>query len=231
MHFAHHPEIWNQYPALAAAALHAEGIHAQAAFGQQTAECEELARKRLAQAQEGDWPEVQAWRRAFSRMGLKPTQYRCASESLLRRLRKEGTLPRLHPLVDLCNAVSVAHGIPIAVLDLDHVVGSLEVRHADGDEAYMSFSGEVEHPEPGEVTFADAARQAHARRWTHRQSGLSAVKPETARVLIVAEAMHETARTDLERLSSLLQEALRAHTGTAPKAALLSREAPRFDFG
>jgi DNA/RNA-binding domain of Phe-tRNA-synthetase-like protein len=37
-------------------------------------------------------------------MGLKPTQYRCAPEALLRRLRKEGTLPPLHPLVDLCNA-------------------------------------------------------------------------------------------------------------------------------
>lgn len=231
MHFTHHPQIWNQYPALAAAALYAEGIHGQAAFDARIAECEALAGKRLAQAQEGDWPEVQAWRRAFSRMGLKPTQYRCASESLLRRLRKEGSLPRLHPLVDLCNAVSVAHGIPIAVLDLDHVKGSIEVRHADGDETYVGFSGEVEHPERGEVTFADEARQAHARRWTHRQSGLSAVRQETARVLIVAEAMHENARADLQRLSSLLQEALQAHTGTAPRAALLSRDTPRFDFG
>ena len=50
-------------------------------------------------------------------MGLKPTQYRCASESLLRRFRKEGSLPRLHPLVDLCNAVSMAYAIPVAVLD------------------------------------------------------------------------------------------------------------------
>lgn len=231
MHFSHHPEIWNQYPALAAAALYASGISAQAAFSDQIAECEDLARKRLAQVQEGDWPEVQAWRRAFSRMGLKPTQYRCASESLLRRLRKEGALPRLHPLVDLCNAVSVAHGIPVAALDLDHVVGSLEVRHAQGDETYVAFSGEVERPEPGEVSFVDEARQAHARRWTHRQSGLSAVRPETARVLIVAEAMHETARADVERLSGLLQEALHAHTGTVPQAALLSRKAPRFDFG
>jgi DNA/RNA-binding domain of Phe-tRNA-synthetase-like protein len=231
MHFVHHPEIRNQYPALAAAALYATGIRAQAAFGEQIAECEELARNRLAQAQEGDWPEVQAWRRAFSRMGLKPTQYRCASESLLRRLRKEGTLPRLHPLVDLCNAVSAAHGIPVAALDLDHVMGSLEVRHARGDETYVAFSGEVEHPEPGEVSFVDEAQQAHARRWTHRQSGLSAVKPRTARVLIVAEAMHDTARADLERLSSVLREALRSHTGAAPQTALLSREAPRFDFG
>jgi len=38
-------------------------------------------------------------------MGMKPTQYRCASEALLRRYRRDRVLPRVHPLVDLCNAV------------------------------------------------------------------------------------------------------------------------------
>ena len=77
-----------------------------------------VAKSRLAGvAAESELPEIQAWRRAFAAMGLKPTQYRCASESLLRRFRKEGSLPRLHPLVDLCNAVSLAFAIPVAVLD------------------------------------------------------------------------------------------------------------------
>jgi hypothetical protein len=66
-----------------------------------------IPRERLAQvASESELPEVNAWRRVFSRMGLKSTQYRCASESLLRRFRKEGNLPRIHPLIDLCNAAS-----------------------------------------------------------------------------------------------------------------------------
>ena len=61
-------------------------------------------------------------------MGLKPTQYRCAAESLLRRLRTQGSLPRLHPLVDLCNAISVAYAIPVAVFDVSKLTGDLEVR-------------------------------------------------------------------------------------------------------
>jgi kynureninase len=40
--------------------------------------------------------------------------------------------------VDLCNAVSVAYAIPIAVFDLAHVAGSLQVRHATGDEDYLA---------------------------------------------------------------------------------------------
>ncbi len=61
-------------------------------------------------------------------MGLKPTQYRCASESLLRRFRKEGSLPQLHPLVNLCNAASLAFAIPVAVLDLAKISAGLAVR-------------------------------------------------------------------------------------------------------
>ena len=120
-------------------------------------------------------PQTQAWRRAFARMGLKPTQYRCASEALLRRYKKEGALPAIHPLVDLCNAISMAYAIPVAVLDAGRVIGSIEVRCADGSENYLAFSGEIEHPYAAEVIFADDAGNAHARRWTNRQSALSAV--------------------------------------------------------
>ena len=95
---------------------------------------------------------------AYSTMGLKPTQYRCASEALLRRLRKDGSLPKLHPLIDLCNAASVAYAVPVAVFDLDHVKGDLCVRQANGDERYLAFSGTIETPDVGEIIFADDAK-------------------------------------------------------------------------
>ena len=104
---------------------------------------------------------------AYAKMGLKPTQYRCAAEALLRRFRKEGSLPRLHPLVDLCNAVSVAFAIPVAVLDVARVGWPLEVRYAAGDEDYLTFGGDVEHPDAGEVIFADrAGRVGRMTRWS-----------------------------------------------------------------
>lgn len=165
---------------------------------------EDVARRRLSAATESGFPEIQAWRRAFSRMGLRPTDYRCASEALLRRFRREGTLPRLHPLVDLCNAVSLATAIPVAVFDLERIDGDLLVRHATGTERFLTFGGEMESPKPGEVIFADQAGNAHARRWTNRQSGLSAVHPETSAVLIVAEAMHATGAEDVAALTETL---------------------------
>lgn len=231
MEFSHHPEIWSRFPELAASALFVRGIHAQAEAGAQIEQFHARARERLAAVpSEGELPEVNAWRRVFSRMGLKPTQYRCASESLLRRFRKEGSLPRIHPLIDLCNAASIAFGIPVAALDVDRIAWPLQVRPARGDERYVGLSGEHEHPQPGEITFVDAQGQAHARRWTHRQSGTSAVRESTSRVLIVMEAVHPAAREDVERLAAALAHALQEVWGATAERGNLSRHARVFPF-
>jgi len=228
MYFQHSAQIWRDFPALVPGVMAARGITADVPVPARAAEFTTVAASRLSGSTESERPEIQAWRRAFARMGLKPTQYRCASESLLRRLRKEGTLPHLHPLVDLCNAASVAYAIPVAVLDLAKISGDLEVRYADGDEKYLTFSGEVEHPAAGEVIFADAAGQAHARRWTNRQSGLSAVQPSTADVLIVAEALHDSAATDVPELMAAIAAEVAGVWSVSAPVTVLSPAAPRF---
>src|SRR5271155_3176172 len=148
MQFQHSADIWRDFPHLVPGAVYVDGITA----AQVSANCfYGAAAARLDRATESELPEIQAWRRAFTRMGLKPTQYRCASEALLRRFRKEGSLPQLHPLVDLCNAVSLAFAIPVAVFDVSKITGDLGVRYADGGEDYLTFSGDTEHPAPHEV--------------------------------------------------------------------------------
>ncbi|MEU8105199.1 phenylalanine--tRNA ligase beta subunit-related protein [Nonomuraea muscovyensis] len=232
MYVRHASEIWRDFPELVPGVLSAGGITAEVrgdAVEAFVAEHERAARARLAASPEGELPEVRAWRRAFSRMGLKPTQYRCASESLLRRLRKEGSLPRIHPLIDVCNALSVAYAIPVAVFDVSAVTDGLEVRYAGGDETYLTFSGETEHPAPGEVIFADGAGRAHARRWTNRQSGLSAVRDSTGDVLLVAEALHESAPADVGKLMAALAGVLDDLWQARPEHTVLTASAPRFD--
>ncbi|AIC28293.1 phenylalanyl-tRNA synthetase B3/B4 family protein [Rhizobium etli bv. mimosae str. IE4771] len=230
MRFNHAAAMWQTFPELRAGALYATGINADVDVEAAITSFSAIAEARLAGAQEGEFPEIQAWRRGFSRMGLKPTQYRSASEALLRRFRQEQALPRLHPFVDLCNAVSLAFAIPIAVFDVEKIAGDLEVRPATGDETYLTFGGEIEHPEPNEVIFADGAARAHARRWTNRQSGLSAVRQTTRSVLIVAEALHASAEADVGRLVATLADQLAKAWPAAPKAALLSAASPRFEF-
>lgn len=234
MHFRHSSRIWAEYPELVAGTAVVNGLVQGptdvARVGPRSQYWTREAERRLAGKSEAELAEVQAWRRAYSKMGLKPTQYRCASEALLRRLRKEGSLPRVHPVVDLCNALSVAYAVPVAAFDLAKISGSLEVRHASGDEIYMSFAGEEENPAPGEVIFADEAGQAHARRWANRQNGRSAVSTETTDVLIVAEAMHLSAPADMETLVSMLGQEIEQIWGVQATTARLSAQAPLFWF-
>jgi DNA/RNA-binding domain of Phe-tRNA-synthetase-like protein len=235
MYFQHSGDIWRDFPQLVPGVLYVQGITSDAVTGPAAGRFAATAAARLATVSaESELPEIRAWRRAFAAMGLKPTQYRCASESLLRRFRKEGSLPGLHPLVDLCNAVSLAFAVPVAVFDVAAITGPLEVRYAAGDEEYLTFTGEVEHPAPGEVIFADAAGRAHARRWTNRQSGRSAVRDSTATALIVAEALHDSAPRDMAELIAVLAAELKVFGSAgsaAPAAAVLSAAEPRFTFG
>jgi DNA/RNA-binding domain of Phe-tRNA-synthetase-like protein len=207
-----------------------ESISADVTVEPQVAKFVAAAESRLEAHSEGELPEIQAWRRAFSKMGLKPTQYRCASEALLRCLRQERSLPQIHPLIDLCNAVSMAFAIPVAVFDVSKITAYLEVRYADGSELYESFSGETENPEPHEVIFADGAGRVHARRWTNRQSSYSAVRAQTSGVLIVAEALHASAHADTLRLVSTLSDELDTVWSIRPRTRLLTALSPRFEL-
>lgn len=231
MQFRHDDAIWREFPVLVPGVMAVEGIRPDVDVEPLIAKYESLARDRLSDTTESGLPEIHAWRRTFSKMGLKPTQYRCASEALLRRFRKEDSLPRLHPLIDLCNAISLAFAIPIAVFDTARISDDLVVRHATGDETYETFSGEIERPEPGEVIFVDAANRVHARRWTNRQSGTSAVRDNTATVLIVSEALHETAEDDMRRMLTALWQGIGVTWGEVGDGRILTAGDPVYAFG
>lgn len=230
MYFEHSDDIWKLHPGLNALTIVVTGVRELPEDGERSREWLTRAAERLAGGPESAMPEIAAWRDAFGKMGLKPTQYRCASEALLRRYRKENSLPVLHPLVDLLNAVSMAYAIPIAVFDCDRIEVGISVRPATGDEIYESFQGEKENPLPNEIIFADEAGGAHSRRWTHRQSARSAVNRETARALIVAEALHTRSSDDIASLERELVPELQSAGLSTAHVMKIDGEHRRLEF-
>ena len=142
-------ELKKQFPNHVAGIIHITGFGGSADFSETIEKLYSQAREKLKERKETEMPEIIAWREVFSAMGLKPNKYRCAAEALLRRFGKEDTLPSIHPIVDLCNAFSLLFATPIAVYDVDQVEGSITVRHADGDEKYQTFEGDIEKPREG----------------------------------------------------------------------------------
>jgi DNA/RNA-binding domain of Phe-tRNA-synthetase-like protein len=74
-----------------------------------------------------DHPHIAAWRAAFSSFGAKPSRYPSSAEALMARVLKGQPLPRVNALVDLYNAVSVRHALPLGGEDADRLDGALRL--------------------------------------------------------------------------------------------------------
>jgi DNA/RNA-binding domain of Phe-tRNA-synthetase-like protein len=129
------------------------------------------AARRLAERLDGqppqEHPHMKAWRAAYAAFGAKPSKFRNSAEALARRALSDAGLPRINRLVDLYNAISVAHLIPVGGEDTDHIHGGMRLVRATGDERFDT-GGDPEHPEPGEVVWRDGTGVT-CRRWNWRQ--------------------------------------------------------------
>lgn len=167
----------------------------------------------------------------FAELGVKPTQYRNAAESLLRRLTKRGDIPTINPLVDLGNMISIRHALPVAVIDRSGVEGAIEVRFAAGHEPFDNLgSDEIAHPQPGEVVFVDQAGAACARRWGWRQIAQSATGSATTEAMFVIEGHHDSAEADVRAAAEGVVALVDRHLQHAETSIhQLSPATPRLD--
>ncbi len=175
---------------------------------------QEAAKERIGNTPLSQIPSLEAWRGAFRRFGVDPTQYRSAAEALLRRLTKKGDIPSINLLVDIGNMISIRYSLPVAVIDAQAVQGAITVHFADGSESSsMLGKSESDHPEPGEVIFSDEGGQIVARRWCWRQGEESAAQANTTAAIIAIEAHHVNGRRDIEAALTDLQELLHKYAG------------------
>jgi DNA/RNA-binding domain of Phe-tRNA-synthetase-like protein len=229
--FAYDSAIVDRFPTIRAGVVHATGLANGASpsglLDAYRAEQREVA-DRLGRTAIADHASIAAWRRVFSSLGSKPTQYRNAAEALLRRLSKHGDIPSINTLVDIGNLVSIRYAMPVAVCDQATVVGSTTVRFATGAERFTDLgSSQTAHPEPGEVVFVDDDETVSARRWCWRQSAQSATSASTVEALVVIEGHHESAARDVELALADVQVLLAAHQPDSRTASYaLSPEHP-----
>jgi len=167
----------------------------------------------------------------FRGFGVDPTQYRPAAEALLRRLTKQGELPSIGTLVDLANLVSIRYTLPVAVFDQRGISGGTIVQFARGDERWADLgASQTEHPEPGEVIFADEADVVSARRGCWRQSAGSAAREDTTEILVTVEGHHGTAEHDVTLALGDLEALLVTHAApTTLRSAVLTARNSEFE--
>ena len=230
--FQYLPEITSAYPDVAGGMIHAPGIvngpTPPALLELYMAE-QKMVAARIGSTPLSELPTLAAWRGAFRKFGVDPTQYRSASESLLRRLTKKGDIPSINTLVDIGNLVSIRYALPVAMVDLRGVAGGLSVCFARGDEIFTPLeAAEPEHPAKGEVVFVDEQNIAAARRWCWRQSKESAARDDTTDILVTVEAHHANGRHDIEAALSDLNALLDQFASGARSSAVLDASSTAF---
>jgi DNA/RNA-binding domain of Phe-tRNA-synthetase-like protein len=234
--FRYDDELLAVFPTTRGGVMHAVGLDnagASAELADRFRDEQKKVKDDLYDTPLSDLPSIKAWRSAFSRFAVKPTQYRSAAEALLRRLTKQGDIPSINPLVDIANLVSIRHRLPVAVFDQAVVTGVTMVRFADGTENFTDLGADVvSHPDTGEVIFVDEAGLVSARRWCWRQSDQSAARPGTTEALITVEGHHEDAERDVgEALEDLLGLLTFHQPGSRMTFDLLAPGHPEFQSG
>ncbi len=150
---------------------------------------EAATRQALSERPVDQLPHVAAWREAYRAFGAKPQRTRNSVEALLRRAGSG--LPRVNPLTDTYNAISVLHRIPLGGEDLTRYSGSPRLIRATGKEVFDTVADGVaviEHPEPGEVVWCDDAGVT-CRRWNWRQARRTQLNGNTTTAIFILDAL------------------------------------------
>ncbi|MGW2062108.1 B3/B4 domain-containing protein [Streptomyces sp. NPDC055775] len=155
-------------------------------------------------------PHVAAWRDTYAAFGAKPSRTRNSAEALARRALTDAGLPRINLLVDLYNAISVAHLIPVGGEDTDHIKGAMRLVRSTGQEPFRTVTGgdeAVEHPEPGEVVWCDD-EGVTCRRWNWRQGVRTRLTEESVNAMFLLESLAPMTIGELETAGAELAESL-----------------------
>jgi DNA/RNA-binding domain of Phe-tRNA-synthetase-like protein len=187
------PRIFDEYPGVRVGALFVDGVDNSGGdpeIRRLLDEAERRAAAALAGVEVAAHPRVVPWRDAYRRFGAKPKKYRSSIENLVRRVLQGGSLPSIHPLVDLYNVVSLRHLVPVGGEDLDRIEGDLVLTFAGDAEPPALLLGESQPraPHPGEVIYKDAAG-AVCRRWNWKEADRTKLTAGTRRAVLVIEAL------------------------------------------
>jgi DNA/RNA-binding domain of Phe-tRNA-synthetase-like protein len=140
-----------------------------------------------------DWApaHLAAWAQVFQKFGAKPQRTPCSAEALRKRFLRDDALPRVNPVVDLYNAISLQYAIPVGGENLDAYAGTPRLTLADGSEPFDTMKDgapAVEAPDAGEVVWRDD-QGVTCRRWNWRQGVRTRLHPDARRMWFILESL------------------------------------------
>jgi DNA/RNA-binding domain of Phe-tRNA-synthetase-like protein len=232
MRFIVASEVFELFPGLKLPVAVAEGIHPTTdAPGIETMwqqSWEEAARTASDYRSPQSHPRVAPWREAMSAMGVSGRKFPSSIEALLRRAFKGGEPPRINPLVDFYNAVSLRHVVPAGGFDLEEVDGALELRLTRQEDTFQPLDSSYEvSVEPGEVAYA-SGNEILTRYFVWKQSRKGLLDESTRSLLLVSEVLGEVESGSgvADAVLEDFADGLRRYFNSEPAVFLVGEENP-----
>ncbi len=158
-------------------------------------------------------PHIASWQDAYRAFGAKPQRTASSVEALWKRAAGPG-LPRVNWLVDVYNAVSVVHTLPVGGEDLAHYSGPIRLMRAAGAERFETVRDGLpasDPPSPGEVVWADDLGVT-CRRWNWRQCTRTRLTESSTSALFLFERLAPLPLTALDAAAEALLTRIRLRT-------------------
>jgi DNA/RNA-binding domain of Phe-tRNA-synthetase-like protein len=175
-------------------------------------------------------PRIKPWRTAFTKLGISGSKFPSSIESMARRVLKGDPFPKINPLVDLYNSVSLKFLVPMGGHDLDTIEGNIHLRFAEGWEPFTPLgSGETVVVPKGELVYRDD-REVLTRNWVWRQCDKDKATEETKNIFIPIDVLGEVGRERADEIILELSQLIPVYFGGTLFSAILNRGNPSVEF-
>jgi len=177
-----------------------------------------------------DHPRIKPWRAAFSKLGISGSKFPSSIESMARRILKGDPIPKINPLVDLYNSVSLRYLVPMGGHDLDTLEDNIHLRFTEGWEPFTPMGGGETIVVPkGELVYRDD-REVLTRNWVWRQCEKDKTTEKTRNIFIPIDVLGEVGRERAGEIVLELSQLIPRYLGGTLLSAILNREKPSVEF-
>jgi len=206
MHFSIQKELFDILPDLTIGVVVASGLDntrpSEEIDDLLTRSVEETKRNFIREKAQ-DHPRIKPWRYVFSKPGISRSKFRNSTETMVRRILRGDSIPRINPLVNLYNSVSIKFLVPMGGHDLDTLEGNVHLRFTEGWEPFTPMGGgETTIVPKGELVYRDD-REVLTRNWVWRQCEKDKTTERTVNIFIPIDVLGEVGS---ERASEIIQD-------------------------
>jgi len=175
-------------------------------------------------------PRIKPWRTAFAKLGISGSKFPSSIESMVRRVLRGDPFPRINPLVNLYNSISLKYLVPMGGHDLDPLKGDISLRFAEGWEPFTPMGGGEKITVPkGELVYRDA-EEVLTRNWVWRQCEKDKTTQATKNLFIPIDVLGEVGREVAEEIIQDLSNLIPRYFGGSFFSTILNRESSATEF-